>query len=1131
MFQCFYLRKVKSICILFVLIGWLSSFPIKTFASNGSISIKMKKQTIQRILDVLEKKSSYTFFYNTNEVNLNQKVSIEMENVTISKILKVIFKRSNYDFKVEGQQIIISKKKAFTSTPLQEDKKHRITGVIKDEEGNPVIGASVLEGENASNGTITDLDGQFKLETAATSLKISYIGFTSQIIKLKKNKLFYVITLHEDNKMLEEVVVVGYGTQKKVNLTGSVAAISQKDLKERTQPNLLNAIQGTIPGVTVISRPGGTTSINFRGRGNLGTSAPLYVIDGTIVDSSFFDSLNPSTIESISFLKDAASSAIYGSRAAYGVVLVTTKKGEVNKMRVNYNGYLSLNTPTYLPEVVNSWEYAEMLNEGIWNRDQTKGKFQAYTQEQIDLFKNGSQPDLYPNTRWSDLVLEKNSLTMKHTVDVSGGNKKVKYFANVGYQKTERAGFLPGKTKDRYDINLSVNSEIKKWLYINAKAKFMRNENKSTQGTPFLGFLNTIPGIMVAQQSNGEWGSMAGGQLAQQTFIQNNPLRRLAKKDWSNSTNDYYMYDLSLDFKPLKDLLIKGSVAYTSNEYKHKGYTALQEDVMNFQTNTAMNGTGTYTNSMSMTWTNKTRILYTATAQYLKKIQQHTLSSLLGTSYEDIKYQRLYASRKNFPIDGLEDLEAGSNASVDIANGAGSSRTKMMSYFGRINYNYADKYLFEANIRTDASSRFHKNKRWGVFPSFSGAWRISEEAFFKPINWVSNLKIRASWGKLGNINNVGNYDYFSIYSTNANYSFDDTEVKGVSESKPANLNLSWETVTLTDIGFDASFLKGSINLTVDYYIKNTNDILLAYRVPAETGIGSSPSQNMGKVENKGLEIAISHQQKIDDFSYSVSLNAAFNKNKIVDMGESNNKIYKGGDKIKYIYREGESIGSFYGYNSSHTLYTQEEIDAGKYYTFGRKPKAGDIKYIPQRDLKFGDAINGDDRVILGKDVPDFTYGINLSLAYKGFEISAFGQGVSGTSLALETDQVEPFVMGNNPKTAMKNRWTANNPNPHANFPRIYGGHSDDSYNTHFSDFNIFDADYFRLKSLVLGYRFSNNSLQSTPLSALKLFLSAENIFTIRADHRMNDFDPEETSGRGFGAIASKSFSFGINATF
>lgn len=374
-------------------------------------------------------------------------------------------------------------------------------------------------------------------------------------------------------------------------------------------------------------------------------------------------------------------------------------------------------------------------------------------------------------------MLDKHVLTTQHSVSFSGGSDKVRYFMNLGYMYDDKPNFMSGQDKTRYTLDTNIASDITKWFTVKGSIKYIRNVSDTEHGQPWMGNFLLVPSIMVAQQSNGEWGSIAGGKQATQSFITGNPLRALSNKNWSKSKTEETMYDLGFDIKPVKGLVISGQGVFRGQEYKGKSYTALQDEVKTFETGTPIGGTGTYTNSMSMNWSSVTRMLYTGTIKYDWSNSIHNITALAGTSYEHYKYEALSAGRKNFPSDALEDLNGGSNAGKDLSNGGGMTEYKILSYFGRINYSLMDRYLLEANIRADASSRFYKDNRWGYFPSFSAGWRISQEEFMKNISWINNLKIRASWGTLGNINNVGNYDYFQNYNLGSDYNFNDEAVK------------------------------------------------------------------------------------------------------------------------------------------------------------------------------------------------------------------------------------------------------------------------------------------------------------------------------------------------------------------
>lgn len=1003
----------------------------------------------------------------------------------------------------------------------------RISGIVSSSSG-ALNGVTVYIKEDESTATSTDENGSFSLRASmGQTLVFTTIGYET-VEKTIDNELINV-TLIESTEALDEVVVVAFGTQKKENLTGSVASLDLNTVQNRVQPNLASAIQGTTPGVTVISRPGSEPSINVRGRGNLGTSAPLYVIDGAISDAAIFNNLDPNNIESVSFLKDAASSSIYGSRAAYGVILVTTKNGVAGQSNISYNGYMGFRSPTYLPKIVNSTQYAELMNEGMFNRNPEGGYNQAYTSEEILKFQEGSDPDYYPNTNWLDLALDKNVITNNHSINFNGGSGKINYFTSLGYNQDE--SFTPGSKSKRYNFATNLSSDIKKWLTVKANINYIRNQGNVENGLPHMMNFLIVPPTMVAKHSNGEWGSISGGNIATQTFINGNPLRAYSKDNWSNSTTENTVYNLGFDLKPIDGLKISGQGIMNRFEYKQKSYTALQEEVKNFETGSDIPGTGVNTNSMSMGWQSRQRMQYLGTIEYQKLFGEHDFKVLGGTSYENYSTQDLSASRRNFPTDGLEDINAGSSAGEDITNGGGMINNKLLSYFGRVNYSYLNRYLFEANFRADASSSFFKDNRWGYFPSFSAGWKINEEEFLNDVSWIDALKIRASWGQLGNINNVGYYDYFQTYEISPSYNFDDEAVTGTRESKPANYGLTWETVTMTNFGLDADLFGGKLGIVADYYIKNTDDILMAYNTPIEVGLSANPSQNIGQVKNNGFELALTHGHYIGELKYHIGVNMTANKNRVLNMGESDNMIVNGGDKIRYINKVGAAIGSYYGYVTDG-LYAQEEIDAGEYYRFGRVPNAGDIKYVPQREgVQFGDEITGEDRVVIGKDVPDFTYGLNLDLEYKNFDLSVFGQGVKGTTVGFESEQVWALFLNSAPRAYHLGRWNMDNPNSNALYPRIYGGSSLDDYNQNFSDFQLFSADYFRVKTITLGYTLPKHYAENLRLNNTRVFVTGENLFTIRGDDKMKDFDPESPTGRGLGALGIKSVAFGLSVNF
>lgn len=1137
-----WLRKSLLImrCIfLFLLLGTLQSVASLSYSQTTHFSLEMKNATIEEVLSFIEEESSFYFTYNINEINVNRKVSVNIKDKVVTDVLDELFSGEGIKYTIEDKHIVLYKDNAPNSLPVVQQGR-RIVGTVVDERGEPVIGANIME-TGTINGAITNMDGEFTLENVTgQEILVSYIGYVTKKVQIGTQSSFQII-LEEDNKLLNEVVVVGYGTQKKVNLTGSVASISTEQIKDRVQTDVLSSIQGTVPGVTVISRPGQSPTINFRGRGNLGDSNPLYVIDGAISDADFFSNLEPNSIESISFLKDAASSAIYGSRAAYGVVLVTTKQGKEGIVQVSYNGLVGTKMPNYKPKLVNSWEYAELFNEAKYNSNPSGGRNQGFSDEEIGWFKDGSKPDLYPNTNWIDLIYDDHAITTQHSLNFTGGTEKLRYFAGLGYiYDTEN---MPGRDSQRYNLNFNIVSDLTNWLTFRAGVKYIQRNREVDRGGPSLDNTLIVPSTFVAKQSNGEWGSVDAGREASGTFAGGNPLRAYSLNDWNKRKTENSMYDLAFDIKPIQGLIITGQGVYNTWATNYKSYSSTKPDVPSFlNPGTVIGGTGNTLNSMSMKWENHSRLIYTGTVGYNWNNDMHAISGLVGTSFEHYRYEMLQASRENFPADSFEDMSAGATSGANYKNDASMTEYKMFSYFGRINYALLDRYLLEFDMRADASSRFHADNRWGYFPSFSVGWRISEETFMENTrSWLDNLKIRGSYGSLGNINNVGNYDYFANYTSKNSsgneivYSFDNTAVKGLQETKAANPNLTWEKVALTNMGIDFDLFNGKLSGTAEYYIRNTSNILLEYKVPVETGIGKAPSQNIAEVRNSGFELSLIHRNKIGNVSYSIGGNFSTIKNQITDLASSNdiiNNLPGGHGVAKYILRQDEPIGSFYGFKTDG-LYTQAEIDAGHYYTYGGvTPNAGDIKFVPQRSINYGEQITDEDRTIIGKDVPDITYGINLSVQYKDIELSVFGQGVGGTSVAFEVYQMHPFFHGqDNPRQFHMKRWTEASPNPHAIYPRIYDASSPHTaYNRAFSDYQVFNANYFRFKTMTLGYRLPKKLLSTIGVSSMKFYVTGENLLTIRGDKKVKDFDPE-TRGSVVQTLGTKSVAFGVNVSF
>lgn len=1089
---------------------------VNSFSQTNNMTVKLENEKVDKLFSEIEKSTDYVILYKKGIAD-NKKVSINSENETVESILSKVLPSLHLTYYINGNQIVVVEQPAKANDIQQaQNPKIKVSGVISDRKGETLPGVAIVEKGNVTNGTSSDIDGKFSLEVKPNAtLVLSYLGYQS--VEVKAEETMNII-MDEEDTMLEDVVVVAYGKQKKANLTGSVASVSSQDLAGRANSDILTSVQGQIPGVNIIARPGSTPTINFRGRGNLGTSSPLYVIDGAVSDATVFNALDPSNIESISFLKDAASSAIYGARAAFGVVLVTTKGGDLKKakLEVSYNGFLSIKEATYKPKILNSYWYAMLENEAIFNENPKATP--KYSAEILEMYKNQTNPDYYPNTNWYDLVTNDYAPITRHAITISGGDK-VRHSTTLSYMYNEN---FTEQQNNRFNVFSNVNADVYDWLTVRTGVKLIKSDTDRDNGGVSYMRLLTTPSTYVARHSDGSYGSVGNGTEASNVDMERNPLRIFNEGGWYKSASNRVITDLAVDIKPIENLVLTGSLNYYFSDSKTKTYTANMPALKSFIMDKEYPST-IQNSKLEYDWRESTQLLSSFLANYSLDLGNHNLQFLGGTTYEQTNYQRSLSWRTNFPTNGMTDINGGSDAAGNVGAKGGSYEYRLMSYFGRINYNFADRYLFEANLRTDGSSRFPDGHRWGIFPSFSGAWRVSQESFMQDIDWLDNLKIRASWGQLGNINNVGNYDYFQTYALGNYYNFDDVIVTGVNESKPANTTLTWENTTITDIGVDLDLFNGKFGLVFDWYNKVTRDILLSYSVPNEIG-AANPSGNVGRVDNTGIELGLSHNNKIGDFRYGVNFNLAYNKNKIKDLGASGT-IYED----PWIKAVGHSVGNYYIYLTDGLL-TQEDIDSGKALSFDKtKPNAGDIKYV---DVNDDGKLDGNDRVIKYSDVPNFTYGIGLNADYKNFDIAIFGQGVTGTKVRFENEQAWAFFDFASPREYHLKRWTVDNPNPKADYPRIYPRTSSNSkHNQYLSDFWLFDSDYFRVKNITLGYSFPRSAIRNLSLSKLRLYLAVDNPFTIRGDKRMEDFDPESPSGRGQMVNGTRSFTFGLDITF
>lgn len=985
-----------------------------------------------------------------------------------------------------------------TEVTITQQKK-AINGVVFDGGLNePLIGANVVV-KGTTNGTVTDLDGKFTLEAAPNDiLVISSIGFKSLEIKASdaaKGK----ITLQEDTQALDEVVVVGYGVQKKANLTGSVAHISAEAIESRSVASVSAALAGQIPGVTAIQSSGApgsqTASITIRGTNSINGGSPLVIVDGV---PGSMNTIDPQDIESLTVLKDAASSAIYGVQAANGVILITTKKGKKgDKARINYSGSVAWSSPVALLKFLGAGDYAMLYNEAVKNEN--PNAILPYTEEDIQNYRNGTLPD----TDWYDETFKKNALETYHNLSINGGSEKTSYNASIGY--TRQDGLIDVNKYDRFNGRISVDSDINKWLTAGLNVSGYRGtKNDGWEGYASLRqYCNRLAPIYPVYNDDG---SFYYSGL-------NNPVAHLNNTGFTRQVDQQLNATAYAKVNILPELNVKALFSVRNDTRNNEGFKKLLE--YGTGNNTFNSGLREgYQKYYDWNWYT-TQVL----ANYNKTFGKHSLTALAG--FEQIYYNYKYteATRKGGGNDELtESLNTLDKSSQTNKNGG--HETARRSYFGRVQYDFNNKYLFEANLRADASSRFPKDSRWGYFPSVSAGWRITEESFVKDadIKWLSNLNIRAGWGQTGN-EELSDSDIYPSIATYAygSYMFGNSLYSTAYETRYVNSQLKWATVTNYEGAIEAGFLNNRLGFELAVYKKKTKDMLLYLPVQGVLGM-DAPAQNAGSMQNTGFDLSLFHNNRINkDFSYAVNLNIAYVKNKITDMcgTEGENP-----DDSKYWYLEGYALGSFYGYEAIGYFNTEEELanDAKRTGT----EQLGDIKY---RDLNNDGKIDAaNDRKVIGKDKPSWTGGLNIALYYKDFDFSAFFQGAFDVYGYYTGESSYAFYNSGKVLERHLDRWTPENHN--ASYPRIT---KDSQINFSTSSFWLQDASYVRLKNISLGYNIPSVLTQKIGIDKVKVYISGENLLTFSGLEGIDPEAPASNRGAYYGNV--KKVSLGLKVSF
>lgn len=1099
-------KKILNVMKLTTLLIIASMLQVSAATLAQNVTLNKKNVQLSMVFKEIRKQTGYNVLWKPDNLDASVRIDASFNNTPLDAVMKACL-RDQFTYTVDEKTILITpSKKPAQDVVAAID----VRGTVLDETGKGVPGATIRV-KGAESAVASDLNGRFTLKNVDenATLVITYIGYTQQEVKVAANMTIKLVP--EVNNLNEVVVVVGYGTQKKVNLTGAVSTVSAAELENRPVTGVTNALEGTIPGVTISSNNGqpgmDAGSINIRGQ-SLNSTSALVIIDGVISTTGDMNAINADDIDNISVLKDAASASIYGNRAAGGVIVITTKKGKKGTAQITYSDYFGKNKPVALPDYLPSWQAATLYDEARVN----EGQAPVYTAAQIQTFKDGSDPFNYPNTDWLKLFYSGNGFQQNHYIGVNGGSDKTTYALSLGY--FDENGITPKTNTQRYTSRLNLNSQIKDNIsvfgYLSYTYQPLTQPQASYPGVPdfsqVIRQFNRISPIIPAYYANGDYGHIADGS----------PLAWLNSPSFDDQNAYNFQGNVGGDWEIIKGLHFKPSLGYKFNTNQSNNFVSA---IQYYNPDGTPSGTANISNATD-NYASHTYVAPQALLEYDKTIGSNNFKVLAGASQEYNSYYTLSGYRQGFLNNTLSDLnlapttgQTTSNDTYDVAQ---------RSFFGRVNYDYKGKYLLEGDIRDDGSSRFAPANRWGVFPGASAGWRVSEEDFFKGLqSAISNLKLRASWGKLGNQDIAGYYPTIATVNSGQNYPFGGTVTGGVAPTAGVDPSIVWEKTTQTDIGLDADFLN-VFSLTADYFIKKTSDVLYQVTLPAPYGL-TAPYVNGSSYQNKGWEIALTYHDKAGNLSWNITGNASFIVNKVTQLGTSNAPQISG----PYITEIGQPQGSFYGYISQGIFQNEAQVKAHADQS-GISPNTapGDLMY---KDINGDGKIDANDRVVLGSNFPKVTFGLNLNANWKQFDFTAFFQGAAGVK-----NYISGIALGTNgiatgkPTSAMLDSWSPTNTG--ATFPRLWLNYTQDNPANTYSSFWIRNASYVRLKNIQLGYTLPAAWANKIGMKKLRIYYSGQNILTFTSFYKW--IDPEAPAGEsGYDFPQVKINSLGLNVTF
>jgi TonB-linked SusC/RagA family outer membrane protein len=1113
---------------------------------DKTVSLSFKQVTVQEVLNYLQKDNDIKFIYSKNSINLSQKVTLNFENKSLKSVLDQLLKSNGIDYEVLKDRIVLGKPadiKAAEGTATSADKSTElnqaiagiaISGKVVDEKGLPLPGASVRE-KGTQNGVQTDVNGNFKLNVSSENavLAVDFISYRSTEVNVGK-QAFITITLIEDIKGLNEVVVVGYGTQKKSVTTGAISGVTAKEFEDLPVTRVEQILQGRTSGLTIAAnngQPGEGATVRVRGITSFNNNDPLWVVDGVVVDNGGIGYLNQSDIESIEVLKDAASQAIYGTRAAAGVILVTTKKGREGKPQINYSGYYGTSKPARTIDLLNAQQYATLRNEAS---------------------VAGGGAIVYPNpaslgvgTDWQSVIFNNSAKRQNHELSVSGGNDKSTYYTSFGYLQQD--GIVATDISKYKRVNFRVNQTYKpaKWINFGENLGYTYNKSiglgntNSEFGGPISSALNldpiTVP--VVTDQTAASAPVYANNPVRRNSLgypygISNivgqeitNPLAYISTHLGNYSWAHNIVGNVYGELEPIKGLKLRSTVGTKIAFYGGESFNPVA--YLNSSTITSQNSYNRESNRL-FNWNIEN------TASYNRTIGKHSATVLVGQgAYSENNRYTDGVTYYNLPVDNFQD--ASLNYSIPAANrigyGSEGQGHTISSLFARVNYNYDERYIIEGVIRRDGSSRFGANFKYGTFPSFSLGWVPSKEAFWPKNETVNFLKFRGGYGVVGS-DAIADNAFLSTIGGGRNYSFGtgDTYISGYSPNAPSNPNLRWEETAQTNVGFDA-VLFNDFNLTFEWFKKKTSGILQYPPIPLYVGAISNPAANIGDMENKGLELELGYRKKIGEFNLNVNANVTHITNKVTYLGNGQKFLdgagFQGVEGGITRTTVGQAYNSFYGYQNMGIFQTQAEIDSyvsASGHKIQPNAKPGDFKWA---DLDGNGTINDQDRTYIGNPTPSWIYGLTFNASYKNFDIVVFGQGQAGNMIFQGLHRLD--IGNSNFTTKRLDRWVG--PGTSNTEPRVVDG--DPNHNTTYnSKYYLEKGDYFRIKNLQLGYSLPKNLISKIGMRRARIYVTGENLFTFT---KYSGYDPEIGGGsysidRGF-YMQAKSYMLGVSVGF